>query len=105
MLGFLVRAQKIELSYFNQPLSDVLVDLHNSYGLEFSFNSTLVSNCKITINGTFTSLDKAIGALSIPCDIQIIKSGNIYILKNTDKQLKAERVNVIIGKIIDKNSS
>lgn len=103
-LGFLVRAQKIELSYFNQPLSDVLVDLHNSYGLEFSFNSTLVSNCKITINGTFTSLDKAIEALSIPCDIQIIKSGNIYILKNTDKQLKAERVNVIIGKIIDKTS-
>ncbi|MFY0675256.1 MAG: TonB-dependent receptor [Bacteroidia bacterium] len=75
--------------------------MHNKFGLEFSFNSALVSNCRITINGSFNSLDDAINALSIPCGIQIIKSNNIYILKNEAKALKLENQNILIGRVVD----
>lgn len=82
----------------------MLIELHSEFGLEFSFNSALVSNCRITINGSFNSLDDAINALSIPCGIQIIKSNNIYILKNEAKELKLDEQNVLIGRVIDKTT-
>lgn len=64
----------------------------------------MASNCRITINGSFSSLDEAINALSIPCGIQIIKSNNIYILKNEAKELKLDEQNVLIGRVIDKTT-
>ncbi|MGB0429787.1 MAG: TonB-dependent receptor [Bacteroidia bacterium] len=85
-------------------MSDALVQLNEKHGLEFSFNSALVSNCLITINGSFKNLDDAVNALTIPCNITVIKSNNIYILKNTDNELKGENVNVLVGKVVEKIS-
>lgn len=99
---FWLKAQEIVLTYNNLPLSEVLMDLHNQHKIEFSFNSTLANNCFITINGGFTTLDEALTALTMPCNLEFVKSNGIYILRGATEG--AGEKHVLKGKVLDKSN-
>lgn len=102
MAPFFSKAQEIVLTYSNLPLSEVLMDLHDRHKIEFSFNSTLANNCFITINGGFTTLDEALTALTMPCNLEFVKSNSIYILRGaTDGEGEKH---VLKGRVLDKSS-
>jgi hypothetical protein len=71
-------AQSISLRYNSDPLSEILLDLNNEYGVQISISSKNAARCKLTINQTFGSIDKAIKALAAKCNLEVSKIGGVY---------------------------
>ena len=61
-------------------LTHVLKDLQNNYNLSFSFASNATDNCIINLNETFQNADLAIQKLCEPCNFEVKKLNNVYII-------------------------
>lgn len=64
----------------NEPLNVVLHQLHEQYGIQFSYAPEVVSTCSVSVDAQYASVDKAIDALTNPCAISVEKLNGVYIL-------------------------
>lgn len=108
LISMNMRSQEIVISVTNKPLNDVLADLKNNYGVQFSFNTSLLSKCKITENATFKNSDEAIIKLLTYCNLDFEKSGDVYIIFESKKPISKPNLKkkqfVFSGKILDNSN-
>ena len=92
--------QQVEVVCENKPLSGVLVEMRNTYSIQFSFNSEQLSNYKISRNASYASPEEAIRDLlkGLPLSYEL-KHGVYLIFEATVE--KKETVYLIKGQVVD----
>lgn len=100
-------AQKIKITASDEPLSNVLIMLRDSYGAEFSFNDTEVAKHTVTLNNQFNSIDDALTILLKDSPFEFEKNGTVYIIfkkkqtePNKDKKVKKQKAHYISGFVV-----
>lgn len=71
-------------------LTYVLTDLQNTYNLSFSFASNATDSCIVNLSETFQSPDLAIQKLCEPCNFEVKKLNNIYIIVQREQPTTSE---------------
>lgn len=72
--------QTIKLFVENEPLSEVLFQLRDNYGVQFIFNPDDLKDCKITKNSSYNSADEAVDDLVKQCNLTYKKNGQVFII-------------------------
>lgn len=73
-------AQQVVLNVNNQPLSEVLLSLSDTYGIQLSFNHSLMNKCLVNSALTFDNPDQAIDFLTTQCGLTYEFSDGVYII-------------------------
>uniref|UniRef100_UPI00321757F4 TonB-dependent receptor n=1 Tax=uncultured Draconibacterium sp. TaxID=1573823 RepID=UPI00321757F4 len=82
-------------------LSQVLLDLKESYGLQFAFDNDILSKYKITANRTFGSENEALTFLVRNLPFEVEKSGDVFlIIPVSEKQLQRATTH-ISGQVLE----
>lgn len=79
------KAQYVNVEVQNTPLNKVLIDIWNSYNIQFSFNDHLLSKYNITVSKKFSSPDKAIKELLRGFPLNYEKKGDVFVIFSTDR--------------------
>jgi len=83
LILFQVAAQtvkKIKVSVHKTPLSKVLLDLKDNYGIQFAFDNDILSKYLISVNRTFQSEEEALAFLLKNLPFELEKSGDVFII-------------------------
>ena len=73
-------AKKIKINVQKTSLSRVLLDLRESYGIQFAFDNDLLSNYSISLNRTFQSEDEALSFLLKNLPFELEKSDGVFVI-------------------------
>ncbi|MBI9073508.1 MAG: TonB-dependent receptor plug domain-containing protein [Melioribacteraceae bacterium] len=100
-------AQQIKIQADNLPLSEVLVELRNSYGLQTSFDHQLISSCIVSISGTYPSSEAVISELLKNCDLTFEEIDGVFIIfeKPSQQPSYEEKYYYYSGQIVDEFST
>ncbi len=72
--------KKIRINAQKTPLSQVLLDLKENYGIQFAFDNDFLSQYKISINQTFNTEEEALTYLLQNIPVELERSGDIFII-------------------------
>lgn len=92
------QSQKIKIDAIGISLNKVLVELRDSYGIQFSFDDKLLSRYSVTAKMEFDSKDAAISYLVSGLPLSVEKSGEIFVVfpseskKHSSKRIITSRV-------------
>jgi len=102
-----LNAQKIELNINKKPLNEVFLELHNKYGIQFSFNDKLLSICIVSNYGSFNSPKQAISSLLQDCNLAFELNKNVFIIyaKREIKEISKPILHIFSGRISDKTNT
>ena len=75
-----LNAQKIYIEADNQSLNQIFIELQNTYGVQFSFDDKLLSNCIVSKTQTYDSAEKAISDLIKTCNLDYEIINNVFII-------------------------
>ncbi len=79
--------KNIKLDVRKSPLSQVLLDLKETYGLQFAFDNDLLSQYNVSAQRTFQSENEALLYLIRNLPLELEKSGEVFlIIPQTEKQ-------------------
>jgi hypothetical protein len=70
----------IKVTARKTPLSQILIDLKESYGLQFAFDSDLLSRYKISVYRTFHSEIETLAYLVKNLPLKVEKSGDVFLI-------------------------
>lgn len=101
-------AQLVSVQAENKPLNEVLVDLRDSYNVQFSFSDNLLKDCRVTDSTTYESMDQAVSTLVSRCKFVyklVRKQYVIYLPKTIEvEQKKASKLFHMQLKVVDRES-
>jgi len=95
-----VSAQKIKVDAKDKALSEILIDLRDSYDFQLSFNNNLLSQYIISVDKSFQSKDRTIEYLLRKFPLNYQKSNEVYLIFPVEKITQYR----IFGQILDKES-
>lgn len=98
--GF-AQQQQIDVSASDKPLSEVLVQLRDSYDLQFSYSENELSQYKVSLSKTFQSPGEAVEYLLRDFPLSLKMLGNVFIIIPDKKQTKPPKANKLTGKVVD----
>lgn len=75
-----VNARDIVLKYNSVSINEILNDLSSRYGAYLSFNESDLSNFKVSIDGSYSTVDNAIAALLANLPFKIKKIENVIVI-------------------------
>ncbi len=78
--GINLSAQEIKIEAGNQPLSEVLINLRDNYGIQLSFNHEIVSKCIVSKSKNYSSPKQAISELVSSCNLAYEFSDGVFII-------------------------
>ncbi|HPF50705.1 MAG TPA: TonB-dependent receptor plug domain-containing protein [Draconibacterium sp.] len=104
LLHFQLLAQttgKIEVNVHKAPLNQVLLDLKESYGFQFAFDSDLLSGYTISANKTFRNQEETLKFLikNLPLDLE--RSGDVFLIVPHQEQNRAISSTRISGQVLE----
>lgn len=102
LFGIIVYSQQQTISYNNENLQNVFLDLGKRFNVHFSYNSTLLANKKFTFSDQ-TDLDMILLEIALQHHIKIeyIDSSNIVVTKFEDYEKKAfNSINLLEGVMV-----
>lgn len=106
---FQLDAQEVKVDVKNQPLNKVFIELRDNYGIQFSFDDNLLSNCLVSDSGTYDSPAKAISNLIKNCKLDYEKTKGVFIIYEARDTDDVKRTKEIIytysGRITDQNNT
>jgi hypothetical protein len=73
-------AKKIKINVQKAPLSQVLLDLKENYGIQFAFDNDILSKYQVSVNRTFSSEEETLSYLLKNLPVELEKSGDIFII-------------------------
>lgn len=85
-------AQEIKVIASNKSLSQILIQIRDDYGVEFSFNDTELSKYKTSLKKTFPTIDKALEYLLRDYSFEFEKISGVYIIVPKKAEVKIEKV-------------
>jgi hypothetical protein len=95
--------QHIELDVNKQPLNKVLMDLSSRFGINVSFDNTLLSKYNITAHRSFSSPDEAISFLLKKIPVAYERSNNVFLIyPSSEKNAFYQDSLTFSGMIFDK---
>ncbi|MCF8362345.1 MAG: TonB-dependent receptor [Prolixibacteraceae bacterium] len=98
--GF-AQQQQIDVRASDKPLSEVLVQLRDSYGLQFSYSENEMSGYKVSLSKTFQSPGEAVEYLLRDFPLSLKMLGNVFIIIPDKKEIKQTKSNKLTGKVVD----
>lgn len=96
-------AQEIKLEAENTSLSNILIGLRNSYGVQLSFNNQALSEYYIVADTSFNSAQGVLSYLLKDLPFEYSLSGEVFIIFPVAKQ-KNENTYLITGHVLDRFS-
>lgn len=78
--GLAQTAKKIIVNVQKTPLSQVLLDLKENYGIQFAFDNDILSKYLVSLNRTFQSEEEALSYLLKNLPLELEKSGDVFII-------------------------
>ena len=94
--------KNIKVNVRKTPLSRVLLDLKENYGLQFAFDNDLLSNYSISVNRTFQSENEALSYLVRNLPLEVERSGDVFlIIPRTDKKEEKKSPIQISGQVLE----
>jgi hypothetical protein len=101
-----VLAQGITLDAKNRPLSELLVELRDSYSMSFSYNAAELRKYSISVNEKFDSGEEALNFLLKDLPFSYEKSGEVYIIFSSKKDVpEIIKSFVLAGQIVERKSN
>ncbi|MBI9036545.1 MAG: TonB-dependent receptor [Bacteroidales bacterium] len=99
-----LNAQKININIHEKPLNEVFLELRDNYGVQFSFNDKLLSNCIVSDSGSYDSPRQVISKLTKSCNLAFEINKNVFIIfaKEEELDVPKEKVYLFSGHISDK---
>jgi hypothetical protein len=99
--------EMIRINVADVPLSEVLIGLTETHGVQFAFDRDLVSRFPVSLNKSFRTVADALIWLVEDLPLRVEQSGNVFLIipesrPVTEKPLK-EHVR-ISGKVVERNS-
>lgn len=98
------QAKSIKIEANKQALNQVLLQLRDQYGYQFSYNDSELSKYKVSVSKSFDSKDEALQYLIKDLPLEVKKLDNVYIIvpiKETEKKAKPEKTTRITGQIVE----
>ncbi|MEM6343265.1 MAG: hypothetical protein AAF927_05275 [Bacteroidota bacterium] len=93
---------QLKLHYEQHSLLSVLHDLHERYGLQYSFAShEAQADCELSLSGEFSTLENALANLLSNCAYQYQLIGGVYIISDKPLKSKTNTLSIIEGRLID----
>ena len=108
LLAFQVAAQtsgKIKVNARKTPLDQVLLDLKENYGIQFAFDSDLLSQYPVTVNRSFETEDETIRYLVRSLPLMVEKSGDVFLIIPQKEEPEPAPVFRISGQVLEINSN
>ena len=103
-LAIPVKSQEILLSYTNEKLNAVLVDLSEKYNVQVTISSEISSNCTINIEGSYSGISTALNALAEQCSLEVNDVNGVYVFSKSPTNLPEETWFHYKGQILDQTS-
>lgn len=72
--------KKIKVNVLKSSLSQVLLDLKGSYGIQFAFDNDMLSKYIVSVNRTFQSEEEALIYLLKDLPFELEKSGDVFLI-------------------------
>ncbi len=72
--------KKIKVTALKTSLSQVLLDLKESYGIQFAFDNDMLSKYAVSVNRTFQSEEEALSYLLKDLPFELEKSGDVFLI-------------------------
>lgn len=92
----------IKISARKTPLSQVLLDLKETYGLQFAFDNDLLSQYKISVNRTFPSETEALSFLVRNLPLEVERSGEVFLIIPASEERNTEPSSIqISGQVLE----
>ncbi|MCD6347395.1 MAG: hypothetical protein J7L96_08255, partial [Bacteroidales bacterium] len=98
-----LNAQTITLRFDHETLNNILVELRDRHGLQFSFDDQLLSEYTITANQSFDSADEAVLFLLEGLALKLEKTDGVYLIyaENPSSKPQKTREEVLMGTVKD----
>ncbi len=92
---------QIEVNVHKAPLSKVLLDLKESYGFQFAFDSDLLARYTVSANKIFLNQEETLKFLikNLPLDLE--KSGDVFLIVPQQKQRENMYSTRISGQVLE----
>ncbi len=101
--GLNAYSQSISIEAENEPLNKVLIQLRDSYNMQFSFNDRQLSGYRISLSGSFSTPEQALDRLLKDIPFKYERSEDVYIIYNIKAKAKKKKY-LVSGQVLDKNS-
>lgn len=102
-LSSLLYSQKIPVKAYNLPLNTVLINMRDKYDIQLSFNDYQLSQYRVSLDSTFTTVEDALRHLISSLPLTISRSGEVFIISYSGRQMNQIRY-LISGQVRDKMS-
>jgi len=96
-------SQTIVLSVCNEHLNAVLIDIRDTYNLQFSFDDALLSGFRVTVDGKFSTPDQAIMALIDGLPLAFEKKEGVFLIFPKPKQVSPKKF-LVAGQAVETGS-
>jgi hypothetical protein len=103
----LLQAQKVSIDALNEPLSSVLVQLRDQYGVSVSFDDKALKKYNITVQKTFENSEEAVKYLLKKLPLNYTFSRNVFVIYPDPEKAKKETVSlkrILRGQVLDTKS-
>jgi len=96
-----VYAQQIGVRANDEALNKVLIDIRDSYDIQFSFDDKLLSKYTVTIDHSYDNPENALKELlkGLPLDFE--KSGKVFIIYTVEPKKVEKPVFRLVGKVLE----
>ena len=93
-------SQEIKIECKEKPLNKILIDLRTDYGLMLSFDDSYLSSFELSVDSTFTSVEKAFDYLFTGLPLRYENNGGVFIIYKVKIKEEARRY-IVTGMITD----
>lgn len=90
-----IQAQPEQFRFVETPLAEVLDQITAKRGVQFSYDPSLIGNCKVTYGPTNEATETLIQGVTTPCRIVFKLVGGVYVLFPSTEQIR------MMGKLVD----
>lgn len=91
-------AQSEQLHFVDTPLADALEAVSQAKKVQFSFDPSLVGDCRVNYGPANEEIENLIKALITPCRIEFKKVGSVYVLFPSNEKIS------VFGRLVDAES-
>jgi hypothetical protein len=94
--------KNIKVNARKTPLSQILLDLKETYGLQFAFDNDLLSKYKVSVNRTFQTENEALAYLVKNLPLEVERSGEVFLIIPTSFDNKKQVGSIkISGQVLE----
>ena len=83
-----IQAQPEQFRFVETPLAEVLDQITAKRGVQFSYDPSLIGNCKVTYGPTNEATETLIQGVTTPCRIVFKLVGGVYVLFPSTEQIR-----------------